>query len=83
MYFCLASFMGNIIFGCIYAPTIYETFFIPQHISDLAKFSSTCLLLGRDFNCTSEPNIDTPPQSTVSKKSTKMGKFCKDFTIYL
>ena len=47
----------HVIFGCIYSPTIYEASFIPQLISDLAKFSSPYLLLGGDFNYTPNPNI--------------------------
>ncbi|XDV28526.1 hypothetical protein PO909_031812 [Leuciscus waleckii] len=73
----------HVVFGCIYAPTIYEASFIPQLISDLATFSSPYLLLGGDFNCTSDPNIDvSPPQSTRSKKSIKTGEFCKDLDLY-
>lgn len=73
----------HVVFGCIYAPTIYEASFIPQPISDLATFSSPYLLLGGDFNCTSDPDIDvSPPQSTRSKKSIKTGEFCKDLDLY-
>ncbi|XDV45285.1 hypothetical protein PO909_013405 [Leuciscus waleckii] len=73
----------HVVFGCIYAPTIYEASFIPQLISDLATFSSPYLLLGGDFNCTSDPNIDvSPPQSTRSKKSIKTGEFCKNVDLY-
>lgn len=55
-----------VVFGCIYAPTIYEASFIPQLISDLATFSSPNLLLGGDVNCASNPNIDLPPPNLRS-----------------
>lgn len=49
-----------VVFGCIYAPTIYDGSFIPQLSSDLASFSSPYLLLGGDLDCTPNPRVLHP-----------------------
>ncbi len=58
----------HVVFGSLYAPNVYVPSFFPQLISDLATFSSPYILLGGDFNCVSNPNIDmSRSRPTLSK----------------
>uniref|UniRef100_A0A3P9IJZ9 Reverse transcriptase domain-containing protein n=1 Tax=Oryzias latipes TaxID=8090 RepID=A0A3P9IJZ9_ORYLA len=73
----------QLVFGCVYAPNVYDPSFLPQLISDLTSFSSSYVLLGGDFNCVLDPKADmSPPRSDRLKKSEKMLEFLSDLNLH-
>uniref|UniRef100_A0A3P9KVD9 Endonuclease/exonuclease/phosphatase domain-containing protein n=1 Tax=Oryzias latipes TaxID=8090 RepID=A0A3P9KVD9_ORYLA len=73
----------QVVFGCVYAPNVYDPSFLPQLISDLNSFSSSYVLLGGDFNCVLDPKTDmSPPRSDRLKKSEKMLEFLSDLNLH-
>uniref|UniRef100_A0A3P9IZ02 Endonuclease/exonuclease/phosphatase domain-containing protein n=1 Tax=Oryzias latipes TaxID=8090 RepID=A0A3P9IZ02_ORYLA len=73
----------QVVFGCVYAPNVYDPSFLPQLISDLTSFSSSYVLLGGDFSCVLDPKADmSPPRSDRLKKSEKMLEFLSDLNLH-
>uniref|UniRef100_A0A3Q2ZLT7 exodeoxyribonuclease III n=1 Tax=Kryptolebias marmoratus TaxID=37003 RepID=A0A3Q2ZLT7_KRYMA len=74
----------HILIGCIYGPNIYEATFFPKLLSDIASVHTPYIVVGGDFNCIHDPNVDqAPPRSTsTSRKSLRLREFCQDLELY-
>lgn len=58
--------------GCVYAQNFYMSTFYSKLISDVSSLSTPITILGGDFNCVVNPELDhnpplkTPPPKKVS-----------------
>lgn len=73
----------HVVLGCIYAPNNYEAAFLPKLLADLASFSSPYMVIGGDFNCVLNSEIDTSsPRLTSTSKTNSLREFLKDLDLY-
>lgn len=73
----------RVLIGCVYAPNMYQEHFSSKLLADTSAVSQTFSILGGDFNCTMDPEVDQtlPARSVLSKMRETTKKLCSDLQL--
>lgn len=69
----------HMMIGCVYAPNVYQEEFYSKLIADTSGVSVAFSILGGDFNCVMNSEVD---QSPMTKATSKMRELCVDLQLF-
>lgn len=69
--------------GCVYAPNVYQDEIYSKLLSDVSEMAATYNILGGDFNCVMNPEVDQSPLTkTRSKMRNATRELCVDLQLF-
>ncbi len=72
----------HIMIGCVYAPNVYQEFYSTL-VADASEMFAAFSILGGDFNCVMNPEVDQSPLTKVTSKMREATReLCVDLQLF-